>query len=173
MESQTLSDASPSSPNNLANVKSSTYPPYQSSFSLLSFASGALLALWLAVPNKIRVRVYKTLRSLGKSLYGSPNGYSTVQRLPFGLYLKYQGEDECYRNEFNALRLVRNHTSVPVPKPLDVVAGHQEDPDDLFSAPQGYFLMTKIPGMPMSTCLPILSDEDCEHIANQLKDYVA
>ncbi len=67
-------------------------------------------------------------RKLGKTLYGATNNYySPVQRLPFGLFLKFNSEPACFRNEFKALQLVRQHTTVPVPKPLDIAIIRQRD----------------------------------------------
>ncbi|KAI0906581.1 hypothetical protein F4823DRAFT_626939 [Ustulina deusta] len=56
----------------------------------------------------------RVARKLGKTLYGATNNYySPVQRLPFGLFLKFNSEPACFRNEFKALQLVRQHTTVP------------------------------------------------------------
>ncbi|TFY52227.1 hypothetical protein EVJ58_g10134 [Rhodofomes roseus] len=134
------------------------------------FPSHAFLSVWLMVPDKFRIAVYETLRKLGERLYGKPNDYSTVQRLPFGLYLKYQGEPAGYRNEFNALQTVHRHTSIPAPKPLDVVI-KKLDTDSLFPS-EAYLLITRISGMPLSRCQDVLSDGDCKHIITQLKDYL-
>ncbi|KAI1460436.1 hypothetical protein F4805DRAFT_417523 [Annulohypoxylon moriforme] len=131
-----------------------------------SLCTGAFLTVWLLVPAKARMACYRMLEKLGNRLYGDLDDYATVQRLPFGLYLKYTGEADCARNEFNALRVVRQHTSIPVPKALDMIFRE----GDLDGA---YMLMTRVPGFPISLCQNILSDRDMEQIANQLKDYVA
>ncbi|KAI0332799.1 hypothetical protein GY45DRAFT_1352463 [Cubamyces sp. BRFM 1775] len=133
--------------------------------------TGVFLSVWLMFPNRLRIAAYDVLRDIGERLYGKPNGYSTVQRLPFGLYLKYQGEPAGFRNEFNALRIVGQHTSIPVPKPLDVVVKESKS-DGPFSS-QAYLLITRLPGVPLSRYQDVLSDSDCEHIAAQLKDYLA
>ncbi|KAJ8502293.1 hypothetical protein ONZ51_g98 [Trametes cubensis] len=135
------------------------------------FPSGALLSVWLMFPSRLRMVAYDVLRNVGERLYGKPNDYSTVQRLPFGLYLKYQGDPAGFRNEFNALQMVRRHTSIPVPKPLDVVVKKSKS-DGPFSS-QAYLLITRLPGVPLSRYQDVLSDRDCEHIAAQLRDYVA
>lgn len=111
------------------------------------------------------------LRRLGNRLYGKLD-HATVQRLPFGLYLKYDREVDSSRNEFNALGIVRRYTSIPVPKALDMVS-EQGNADDTFSFPKTYLLLTRVPGFPLWRCQNILSDEDLDRIANQLKDYVA
>ncbi|KAJ8122901.1 hypothetical protein ONZ43_g1018 [Nemania bipapillata] len=76
-----------------------------STIPLLHVLGNAILTLWLLAPSQVRVTAYELLRQLGKALYGGPNDFSTVQRLPFGLYLKYNGEPAGFRNEFNALRM--------------------------------------------------------------------
>ena len=91
---------------------------------------------------------------------------------PFGLYLKYQGEPDGYHNEFNALQMVRRYTSIPAPEPLDVVSkkGDMNDPD---SFPEGYLLITRVPGVPLSRCQDVLSDRGCEQIAIDMTDYLS
>ncbi|KAK5994329.1 hypothetical protein PT974_04802 [Cladobotryum mycophilum] len=135
--------------------------------SSISFLSETFLTLWLLLPRKIRIVGYETLRKIGQRRYGLPD--VAVQRLPFGLYLKYQGDAESHQNEFNALATVYRETSLPVPKPLDVLVGDQVTGDPFTS----YLLMTRLPGLPLSSCHNLLSDHDFEHIANQMKDYMA
>ncbi|KAI1209388.1 uncharacterized protein F4807DRAFT_460604 [Annulohypoxylon truncatum] len=144
----------------------------QNHWGLSSLCTSAFLRLWLLVPARVRMVCYKTLRKLGKHLYGEPDDYSTVQRLPFGLYLKYNGEAGEARNEFNALGIVRRHTSIPVPKAIDIVF-KQGDLNDPFFFPGAYVLMSKLPGLPVAHCQNILSEKDMERISNQLKGYVA
>ena len=112
------------------------------------------------------------LQRIGERLYGRPNDYSTVQRLPFGLYLKLQRETDSYRNESNALELVRGSTSIPVPETIDTVS-KPEKADDPFSFPKNYLLITRISGLPLWRCQNVLSDRDFERIASQLKDYLS
>jgi hypothetical protein len=139
---------------------------------LWSLPTRILLTLWPIVPNTIRMASYDLLLKIGRLLYGRPDEHSTVQRVPFGLYIKYHREPEAVRNEINALRAVRQHTSIPVPEALDMVSkqANLADPD---SFPESYLLITRIPGLPLSRCQNILSDNDYGHIANQLTNYVA
>lgn len=78
--------------------------------SLLNMIKGIILSiflpLWLIVPGRMRVTAYRGLQQVGLRLYGRLDGPTFVQRLPFGLYLKYQGPAEAYQNEFNALKLI-------------------------------------------------------------------
>ncbi|KAI1810837.1 hypothetical protein GGS20DRAFT_589166 [Poronia punctata] len=135
--------------------------------------------LWLWMPNAVRLAAYRLLQRMGRALYGSPDGYASVQRLPFGLYLKYNRELDSVRNEFNALRLVRQHTTIPVPKPLDVVTAPTTDSNVDEADPflpsfclNSYLLTTRMPGVPLSTCNDLLSGRDLERIAAQLKHYI-
>ncbi|XXG99277.1 hypothetical protein Hte_005614 [Hypoxylon texense] len=139
---------------------------------LSGLCTGAFLRVWLLVPGKVRIAWYRMLQKLGRRLYGNHDGNATVQRLPFGLYLKYNGETEQSRNEFNALEMVRRHTSIPVPEALDIVF-QQGDVNDPLSIPGTHLLVTRVPGLPLSRCQNVLSDKDIGRIANQLKDYVA
>ncbi|KAI3325312.1 kinase-like domain-containing protein [Xylariaceae sp. AK1471] len=144
---------------------------------LIAAIGNSFLTFWRLVPWKARIAVYELLRKLGAALYGPPNDYSTVQRLPFGLYLKYHGEAAGFRNEFNALRLVRQYTTIPVPKPLDVVApprqSRTDDQSSLFSlSTDAYVLITRLPGVPLSRCQHNLSNKDCERIVGQMRDYL-
>jgi len=141
-------------------------------FSVANVLGSCLLPLWLVFPNKVRAIAYNALRNLGKYLYG-PSDSLTVQRLPFGLYLKYHGDLPLYDNERKALQTVRQHTTIPVPAPLDVVEVTPEDPNDRYSFSNGYMLITRVPGIPLSSCQDILSDQDFEHIGYQMKDYLS
>ncbi|KAI1144064.1 kinase-like domain-containing protein [Hypoxylon sp. FL0543] len=139
---------------------------------LSSLCTGAFITVWLLVPIKVRIACYDKLRKLGERLYGKPSDCFSVQRVPFGLYLKDNSDADGARNEFNALRMVRRYTSIPVPEVLDV-AVERVAADDSFSWPKTYLLITRIPGLPLWRCQNVLSDRDIERIANQLKDYVA
>jgi hypothetical protein len=141
-------------------------------FSIIGHLTGVFGAIWSLFPAKFRLAGYSVLRRLGERLYRKPNGYSTVQRLPFGLYLKFQGEVDGFRNEFNALRVVRKYTSIPIPRPLDLAIKPAVS-DNPFSSPEASLLTTRLPGQPLSLCLEILSDFDLEQISNQLKHYLS
>lgn len=121
-------------------------------FSMTGHFMGILASAWSILPTKLRLAGYGVLQQLGERIYGKPNGYSTVQRLPFGLYLKLQGDVEGFRNEFNALRVVRKNMSMPVPRSLDLAIKPAvlEDP---FSSSETYLLTTRLSGQPLSRCL--------------------
>jgi aminoglycoside phosphotransferase (APT) family kinase protein len=67
------------------------------------------------------------------------------------------------RNEFNALQMVRQYTSIPAPEALDVIPEND----------RSYLLITRVPGVPLWRCQNILSDSDCDAIVTQLQDYVS
>ena len=135
--------------------------------SLAGITARVLLQIWLFLPTRLRVTAYDILRSVGERLYGKSSDDSMTQRLPFGLYLKFNGELLGVRNEFNALQTVGRHTSIPVPKPLDVVVKKRNSRDLV------YLLITTLPGMPLAYCEHLLSDRHCAYIAAQLRDYLA
>lgn len=123
------------------------------------------------VPGRVRVAAYKMLRKAGHRLYGRPSAYELVQRLPFGLYLKYLGDPDGFCNEFNALQMVRQYTSVPVPQPLDLVIMPTES-DDPFYSHDAYLLTSRVPGIPLSRCHDLLSDKDGAEFVAQMQDYL-
>ncbi|TVY13908.1 hypothetical protein LARI1_G009029 [Lachnellula arida] len=147
-------------------------PSQRSRFHFFSFLKTAFLAVWLMAPDRVRVVTYKMLQRVGYRLYGKPNAHELVQRLPFGLYLKYSGDPEAFRNEFNALKMVRQYTSVPVPRPLDLVLAPTKS-DDPFYSHDAYLLTSRISGIPLARCHDMLSDEDGAEFVAQMQLYLA
>ncbi|KAI0161246.1 hypothetical protein GGR57DRAFT_351955 [Xylariaceae sp. FL1272] len=138
----------------------------------LSILGRLLSAMWRVVPGTVRLSTYQFLLRAGRAIYGCPpREVATVQRLPFGLYLKYQGDVAGRRNEYAALQLVRQYTSIPVPNPLDVVLSEQEDELSPSSA-DAWLLISRLPGVPLSRCQDTLSEKDRRQIISQLQDYV-
>ncbi|OSX61557.1 hypothetical protein POSPLADRAFT_1040111 [Postia placenta MAD-698-R-SB12] len=80
---------------------------------------------------RLRGRVYTTIWKLSRRL-GRGEHAARVMPLPFGLYLK-----KAYPQEVLATQYVREHTTIPVPRILDVVP---------FWRDQVYILMTRVPG---------------------------
>ncbi|KAK0633847.1 hypothetical protein B0T14DRAFT_418779 [Immersiella caudata] len=134
----------------------------------LSAVFSSALVGWRILPSSVRFSAYRKLHQLGRLVYG--HEHHGVQRLPFGLYLKYHGESAELRNEFNALRTVGQHTSIPIPSALDVVSAPR---DGSGSSGAGYLLTTRVQGLPLSRCLHVLSDSDCDGIATQMNDHVS
>lgn len=128
-----------------------------------------LLAAWLLIPARVRVVAYRTLRQAAQRFI-EPD-CDTVQKLPFGLYLKCARDLDSLRNEVNALHMVRRYTSIPVPKPLDFVTMPAHATDEP-ACEEGYLLMNRIPGVPLSRCHEVLSDNDVAQITTQLQDHV-
>ncbi|KAL2020647.1 hypothetical protein VTK56DRAFT_8137 [Thermocarpiscus australiensis] len=141
------------------------------SLSPLNLATSILLSTWLMFPSRLRVAVYDLLREVGALLYHQPD-HATVHRLPFGLYLKRQTDPARSRNEFTALQLLRRHTTVPVPKPLDL-AHKPANRADPFSVAETYLVTTSVPGVPLYRCQHVLSDADLADLAAQLAAHLA
>ncbi|VUC31919.1 unnamed protein product [Clonostachys rosea] len=118
---------------------------------------------WRLMPARLRTKTYRGLRMLGARLYGSTCS-SSVQQLPFGLYLKTlcAEHQQGLANEYGALQLVREHTQVPVPCPLDLVS----DPTT------SYMLTSQIPGHRLGVCLDALSDEELCDLVCDLREYL-
>ena len=121
------------------------------------------MTIWSLVPDTIRILTYRLLVTIGTHLYG-PSSSLRVQRLPFGLYLKarlfqYRGSLE---NEYGALELVRRHTDVVVPRPLDLVS----------DAKDAYLLTSTISGCPLGLCIDGMNDEELTGLANELRRWL-
>ena len=153
------------------NSTTNPQPSQRGPFFFSGLMKTACLAVWLIAPDRVRVAAYKILRKVGHRIYGRPNAYEPVQRLPFGLYLKYSGDPDGFRNEFNALQIVRRYTSVPVPQPLDLVIMPTES-DDPFYSHDVYLLTSRVPGIPLSRCQDMLSDRDGAEFVAQMQEYL-
>ncbi|KAF5976079.1 kinase-like domain-containing protein [Fusarium coicis] len=125
-----------------------------------------IMLLWRLFPSKVRIAAYDLLRKLGKCFYGK-DGDAQVQRLPFGLYLKYNSNPDTLRNEYNALKDVEQKTAIPAPRVFDMVS-QNNDEDDL-----SYLLMSRVPGTSLAICRDALSDQDYANLSVQLKDCVS
>jgi aminoglycoside phosphotransferase len=103
------------------------------------------------------------LRTAGSYLYG----YTTagVQRLPFGMYLKHGPEIHAERHagEFNALKLVRSQTSIPVPNPIDL----------LLSRTESFLVTSRIDGEPAGIAVDECTDEEMHRMAQDLRSWIA
>lgn len=151
----------------------SMLPPARRVFSSLKeFLTRTCIAIWVRFPRRVRVGTYKLLRMIGCRIYGS-HPMNPTQRLPFGLYLKERREFDLFRNEFNAMKLVRQCTTVPAPRPIDVVPESQNSDSDPDSDLDGYLLMSRVPGVPLALCESKLSDRDLVNFRTQMQDYIS
>ncbi|KAF5571992.1 kinase-like domain-containing protein [Fusarium pseudoanthophilum] len=125
-----------------------------------------IMLLWRLFPSKVRIAAYGLLRRLGRCFYGK-GGDAQVQRLPFGLYLKYNSNSDILRNEYNALKVLEAKTTIPAPRVFDMVC-QNNDEDDL-----SCLLMSKVPGTSLAICRDALSDQDYANLSVQLKDCVS
>ncbi|KAL2136861.1 hypothetical protein VTI74DRAFT_587 [Chaetomium olivicolor] len=149
----------------------------RSRFHPFSLATNLFLTTWLLLPTRFRIAIYDLLHKLGALLYG-PSSHHAVSRLPFGLYLKRNTTHASCLNEYTALQLLHRHTTLPVPKPLDLVTKPSptpSDPSDPFSFPSTttYLLTTRLPGIPLYRCQHVLTDADMSAITLQMTDYLA
>ncbi|KAK4157591.1 kinase-like domain-containing protein [Chaetomidium leptoderma] len=138
----------------------STKFAFPSSRFLASSCTAILTAIWRCVPAAFRVAIYRRLAPLGRYLYG-PSCSLHVQRLPFGLYLKRKNLDwhQSLVNEYGALELVRHHTHVTAPRPLDLVSG----------ADDSYLLTSAVSGYHIGLCIDIMSDAELADVARDLQ----
>ncbi|KAJ5269678.1 hypothetical protein N7505_005436 [Penicillium chrysogenum] len=148
--------------------------PHKDSFEIHALFSNALAwmqvlfstfrRLWTALPCFVRAATYEKLLSIGTYFYG-PSLSPTVQRLPWGLYLRKapaHWATQC-RAEAHALDMVEKFTQIPAPRPIDVL----ETPD------ASYLLMTRVPGLPIGHLLHAMTDEQMENVVFDLKRYIA
>lgn len=138
------------------------------------------LEVWLMVPNMVRVAAYKLLQRAGKHVYGPSNSFNT-QRLPFGLYLKSTRGFGALQNELNALNMIRQYTSIPVPRGLDLISVQVAGPPDLGLSgtenaedrEDAYLLTSRLPGVPLARVCDMLSDRDCHDFVTWMQDFVS
>ncbi|OAA79785.1 Protein kinase-like domain protein [Akanthomyces lecanii RCEF 1005] len=149
--------------------------PWTKGLRLTSVITSPLFQIWLLFPQRLRLMACRGLKRFDEYLYGVTTGSNSVQKLPFGLFLKYSDDFERSENELNALRTVRRCTTIPVPKGLDLVSLVVESSDDWGNATttrQPYLLMTTLPGAPLSQCIDAIFDEDYQNIRQQLQEAV-
>ena len=81
------------------------------------------------------------------------------------MYLKHGPEIHAERHagEFNALKLVRSRTSIPVPNPIDL----------LLSRTESFLVTSRIEGEPAGIALDECSDEEMHQIAQDLRSCIA
>ncbi len=125
---------------------------------------GSLLAIWLKVPDNVRMYTYKILRAAGSLMYTSSNVMG-VQRLPFGIYLKYGPEfhRERHLGEFNALKLVRTRTLIPAPYPIDLI----------LTPTESFMITSQIEGEKVGLCIQECTDEEVSTMAQDLRLYIS
>jgi hypothetical protein len=165
----TIKHANPSTDSQPATKIVNGKPSRREPYFFTGLMATACLAVWTKFPVRERLATYKGLRKLENRLYGKNNDWGPVRSLPFGLNLKFPGNPSGFRNEFNALQIVRRHTSVPVPRPFDLIIVPSES-EDSFYPKDAYLLTSRIPGMPISSCEEMLSDDEKEEFVAQMRD---
>ncbi|KAF4634077.1 hypothetical protein G7Y89_g4030 [Cudoniella acicularis] len=125
--------------------------------------ASSFLAVWSKFPDIIRFQAYKLLKIAGSYLYRSTT--IGIQRLPFGMYLKHGPEVHAERHagEFNALKLVRSRTSIPVPRPIDL----------LLSPTESFLVTSRIEGDPAGIAINECSNEEMSMMTQDLRSWIA
>ncbi|CAJ2508896.1 Uu.00g139220.m01.CDS01 [Anthostomella pinea] len=74
------------------------------------------------------------------------------------MYLKAIDRHDSLLNEYGTLDLVRSHTIVPVPRPIDLVS----------DTTGSYLLTSRLPGKPLGLCIDIMIDEQMSILVKDL-----
>ncbi|GJN85735.1 hypothetical protein PLIIFM63780_009306 [Purpureocillium lilacinum] len=128
----------------------------------------AFLLVWRLLPEKVRFFAYECLRKVGSILYDYEG--NNVQRLPFGLFLKYPGDPGLCRNEFHTLQMIRKYTCIPAPRPLDIAVVASSG--YLFRQKE-YLLTTQMPGRQATDCYEELSDDEMTTFVQEMQAIVS
>lgn len=142
-------------PQPATNMLSSTFSRLLPEYAAMLFTTVLCL-----VPATLCIRVYRCLGFIGAHLYGSSCSLK-VQQLPFGIYLKTASEQwhRGLANEYGALQLVRRHSRIPVPRPLDFVS----------STDTSYLLTSRVPCLPLGMCIDTLSENEVHTLVYDLR----
>ncbi|KAB5545762.1 hypothetical protein GE09DRAFT_218634 [Coniochaeta sp. 2T2.1] len=150
--------------------------------------TGLFLTIWLLLPVRFRSAVYWALERIGDKfaqhgLFDWANDPGHFQVLPFGLLLNIEASSEPvdnYGNEFRTLELIRQHTSIPVPKPLDIVPGpafHLSHEERIYLPTESqtirFMHTTRVPGHQLLKCLPFMTDRHAQELALQMRQYIS
>ncbi|KAI9744760.1 MAG: hypothetical protein M1818_001685 [Claussenomyces sp. TS43310] len=121
------------------------------------------LKVWLKIPDTVRLQAYRYLKAAGSYLDGSTN--MGVQRLSFGMYLKHGPAVHADRHtrEYNALRLVRSRTSIPVPRPVDLI----------LSRTNSFLVTSRMEGDLAGLSIDSCSDQEMSLMARDLRSWIA
>lgn len=109
-------------------------------------------------------------QTLGRRLYvkESRKAIPTPRELPFRLYLQHTRDLSESLNESNTLKLVRQHTTIPGPAPLDFASV----PNNLDDSFETYILMNTLPSGPLSRCRDV-NNADFGQMKFQTTDDIA
>jgi hypothetical protein len=118
-----------------------------------------LRTAWLFFPEFVRVSCYRCLFKVGRYLYGREIS-TLVQRLPFGLYLKYCKRSQ--ENEASALRMVERYTSTPAPLLVDV---YKDEGNTVI-------IMTRVRGELLADVFHLMSYAERDQLADDLGSIV-
>ncbi|KAI9710955.1 MAG: hypothetical protein M1820_002392 [Bogoriella megaspora] len=120
--------------------------------------------IWGQTPVFFRAFAYKRLARIANRLYGY-SGSDRTYRLPFNLYLRVAAGNWASKHqaEFQSLRLVEKHTSIPAPRALDTIRFRDSS----------FLLMTGLPGEKIGRMIHTMTDEQLHAAVRDLKEYIA
>ncbi|KAF1997655.1 kinase-like protein [Amniculicola lignicola CBS 123094] len=125
--------------------------------------SGIARYIWTWIPAFLRVLAYKHLVGVSTGLYGN-NGFKRTFRLPFNMYLRVAKDDWApkHKAEVQTLRLVEKFTQIPAPRAIDTVQYFDSS----------FLLMSGLPGETIGRRIHIMTDEQLDSVAQDLKRYI-
>lgn len=87
-----------------------------------------------------------------------------VQKLPLNMYMKRCPAEigRRYRSEFCALQIVREQTSIPVPRPIDLIETSTET----------FIITSRIPGHTVGKSIDLCSDAETDQMVDDLQHYI-
>ncbi|KZT50543.1 hypothetical protein CALCODRAFT_444464 [Calocera cornea HHB12733] len=131
-----------------------------------------LARLWLAVPTRIRLAVYRLIWWLADTMY--PRGYAVrVHRILPGIYLKY---GLIKSSEPHAMLLLRRHTNLHSSVALDYVTSTQAmigGSQGINSYTTAFLLMTAARGQSLMAVEDKLTPGQITSLGLELRDYLA
>lgn len=129
-----------------------------------NFLPGRVSAsIWRLFPTWLRTSTYRLLRGIGSYLY-EPDAMGVLQRTLFGCYIKCGPAKygERHRWEFDALHLVRSHTSIPVPRPIDLA----------ISGSESFLVTSRVDGERAGKFIFHYTDEERDALLTDLRQWI-
>jgi aminoglycoside phosphotransferase len=125
--------------------------------------SRAFLYIWKRLPVFLRAFTYRSLATLGLSLYRN-TGSCQTHRLPFNLYLRMGPRDWASKHqaELQSLRMIEAYTRIPASRGLDAIE----------HSGSSYLLMTGVPGQGIGRMLYTMTDQQMDIARQDLEKYL-
>jgi len=127
--------------------------------------------LWLTVPIRVRLAIYRFIWSVWNKLTPRTSFYPRVRRIFPGLYLKHGTINPA---EAHAMILLGRQTALPLSTALDYIEHKIPSTFGAFETFDfGYLLMTAVPGKTLREVEQTLTPEQILRIGLDLKDYIS